>query len=148
MIGALAALRAAVPLLVGILLGVVGANTYASFTTIPAAREQGAQTERLVWQEAQRAAEAKAELDRRAAQARIDAIERSYHERETERLAQLSALEAAIEKEASRVPIPSPADRGAPVCRPAVPRSLRDALAPIGAAPSRFDPAGAASALR
>lgn len=146
--GALEAIKAAIVLVVGIVLGWLVVGLYAELVSLPAAREAGAQAERLVWQEAQRKAEAKAEADRRAAQVRIDAIERNFHQREAERLAQLSALEAAIDQEDARVPIPSAADRGAVACRPAVPRGLRDALDSVGRAAPRNDPAGSPAAVR
>lgn len=146
--GALAALRAAVPLFFGLMLGWLAAGFYFGLVSLPAARQAGAVSERLVWQEAQRKAEAKADADRRAAQVRIDAIERAYHERTAEQAAQLDVLEASIAQESARVPIPSVADRGTPACRPAVPRGLRDALDPIGRAAPRNDPAGAPASLR
>ena len=146
--GALEAIKAAIVLVVGIVLGWLVAGLYADLVSLPAAREAGAVYERRIWEARQREAEAKAEADRRAAQSRIDAIERDYHKRETDRLIQLSALEAALDQEANRVPIPSAADRGAVACRPAVPRGLRDALDGIGRASPRNDPAGAPAAVR
>lgn len=104
-----------------------------------AGRTVGVSEERIAHEEARRIAEAKAEADRRIAQARIDAIERSYHERTAEQAMQLDALEASILQETSREPIPPVV--GAPrACPAAVPRSLRDALARLGTAAPRDDP--------
>lgn len=146
--GALEAIKAAIVLVVGLVIGWLVAGLYADLVSLPAAREAGAQTERAVWEECQREAEAKAEADRRAVQSRIDAIERDFHQREAARLVELSNLEAALDQEANRAPIPSAADRGAVACRPAVPRGLRDALDGIGRAAPRNDPAGAPAAVR
>ena len=146
--GALEAIKAAIILVVGIVLGWLVAGLYADLVSLPAAREAGAVYERGIWEARQREAEAKAEADRRAAQSRIDAIERDFHQREAERLAELSNLEAALDQEANRVPIPSAADRGAVACRPAVPRGLRDALDGIGRAAPRNDSAIPAAAVR
>ena len=146
--GALEAIKAAIVLVVGIVLGWLVAGLYADLVSLPAAREAGAIYERGIWEAGQRKAEAEAEADRRAAQSRIDAIERDFHQREAERLAQLSNLEAALDQEANRVPIPSAADRGAVACRPAIPRGLRDALDGIGRATPRNYPAGTPAAVR
>lgn len=149
--GVIEALKAILLAAIGAAMGWLFASAYADIVTVPAAREQGAQTERLVHEEQRRRAEAQADADRRAAQSRIDAIERGFHEREADRLARMSALEAALEQEQEQAdadPIPPAADGSAAVCRPAVPRRLRDALDPIGRAAPRDDPAGPAAAVR
>ncbi|WP_062233256.1 hypothetical protein [Aureimonas sp. N4] len=145
MIGALEAIKAGVCLILGAALGWVASSLIA----LPAAREQGAQTERIVWQQAQRDAEAKAEADRQAAQTKIDAIERDYHQREADRAARMSALEAALEQEqADAVQSPPAVVGSAPACRPAVPKRLRDALDGIGRATSSNGAANAPAGLR
>ncbi|ALN73515.1 hypothetical protein [Aureimonas sp. AU20] len=129
----LALLRSALMILVGLCFGALGATIYASFVTVPDARLAGRQEERGIWQEAQRQAEAQREAERQAAQAQIDQIERDYHQRDAERTARMSALEAALEQEQTDVDqTPPPVAGSAPVCRPAVPRRLRDALDGIG----------------
>ncbi len=145
MIGALEAIKAGVCLILGAALGWVASSLIA----LPDAREQGAQTERMVWQQAQRAAEAKAEADRQAAQLQIDAIERDYHQREADRAARMSALEAALEQEqADAVQSPPPVAGSAPACRPAVPKRLRDALSGVGAPSTANRAANAPAGLR
>lgn len=147
--GVIEAVKAILLAAIGAALGWLFASAYADIVTAPAAREQGAQTERLVHEDQRRRAEAQTEADRRAAQSRIDAIERGFHEREAERLARMSALEAALEQEQDDAdPIPPAVDGSAPVCGPAVPRRLRDALDPIGRAAPRDDPAGSPAAVR
>ena len=142
------ALGLIVGLAVGWLVMVPSARESGRSAGYRAGHTAGVSEERIAHEEARRRAEAKADADRRAAQVRIDAIERAYHERTAEQAAQLDVLEASIAQESARVPTPSAADRGAPACRPAVPRGLRDALDPIGRAAPRNDPPGAPAALR
>ncbi|WP_062206814.1 hypothetical protein [Aureimonas sp. AU12] len=134
---------AAIILVAGIVLGWLGGCFYADLVSIPAAREAGRIEERLVWTKRQAEAEARAAADRQAAQIRIDAIEREYFERDKARVLQMDALEQSLQEEQANVPTPSPAARGAPpVCRPAIPRGVRDALDAAGRGAAARPPAG------
>lgn len=148
--GALGTLKAVIALLAGIAIGAAGLSVYVGLVTVPAAREAGAQSERLVHEEQRRKAEAKANADREAAQIQIDQIERGYHERTAEQAAQLDILEASIVQETSRAQaLPqAPPQAGGGTCPAAVPRSLRDALARVGTGQAGDAPAVAAPALR
>ncbi|WP_416358247.1 hypothetical protein ACLNGM_10190 [Aureimonas phyllosphaerae] len=150
MIGAFEAIKAAIAVVFGVMLGWAASALYAETVSLPAAREAGRAEERIVHEEQRRKAEARIEADRRAAQLEIDTIERRYHERAAVDAARVSALEAAIDQEDARVqalPQAAPQAR-AGACRPAVPRGLRDALDPIGRAEARDHPAGPPAAMR
>jgi hypothetical protein len=84
------------------------------------AREQGARDERLVWQQRQAVAEAKAEADRKAAQEKINAAERTYLQTRAAADVQKSELKKALDNEKA----------SARACA-AVTRELRDRLQDI-----------------
>lgn len=88
------------------------------------AREAGRIDERLVWQENARRAELKREQARRAAQEKIDQVERDYLARQTDDAIRISDLEKALENEQTNSPVAG--------CGPAVSRRLRDALDRVG----------------
>lgn len=90
-----------------------------------AAYADGQRAERVIWQEAQARAEAKADADRRAAQEKINAAERSYLLTRAAADVQKSELRKALDDEKA----------SARACA-AVTRELRDALQAIG----RSDP--------
>lgn len=133
MLGALKLLEMAVPAIIGIVLGWVAATLYADVTSIPAARQEGVTSERIVWQERQQREAAKRETERAAAQAEIDRIEADYHQREAERSAQMTALDQALQEEQANAPIPVP---GAP-CRAVVSRRVLDGLRGVGSSTPR-----------
>jgi len=91
---------------------------------VDAARQQGIRDERLVWQQRQAAAEAKAEVDRKAAQEKINAAERSYLLTRAAADVQKSELKKALDNEKA----------SARACA-AVTRELRDKLNLIGRHP-------------
>lgn len=88
------------------------------------ARDAGRLDERLVWQERQRRAELAREADRKAAQAKIDAVEQDYFSRQSLDAIRISDLEKALEGEQTNSPVAG--------CGPAVSRKLRDAIDRIG----------------
>lgn len=139
--GVLEAIKAALFVVVGILLGWAASFLWFDTITAPAEREAGRIEERIVWQERQREAEAKSEAARRLAQARIDEITRNAAERDQARDAEMAALEAALEKD--RTDAPPPALGAACACRPAVPGSLSEQLDRLGRSAPGSDPAGA-----
>ncbi|WP_152045517.1 hypothetical protein [Aureimonas psammosilenae] len=116
------------------------------FVMVPPAREAGRSAgyeagkvagiseERILHEEQRRKAEAKADEDRRSAQAEIATVERDYHQREQARRNDLNGLEQALaaERADNATPIPTPSP-GAPCsCRPAISRSVSDRLRAIG----------------
>lgn len=90
-----------------------------------AAIAEGVRDERLVWQERQARADAKAEADRRAAQAKIGAIESEYWQRAATDAARLAELEEELAREKD-----DPA--AAAGCAPLVGKRVRDRLDAIG----------------
>ena len=88
------------------------------------AREAGRIDERLAWQEIERRAELKREQARRAAQEKIDQVEREYLARQTDDAVRISDLEKALENEQTNSPSAG--------CGPAVSRRLRDAINRVG----------------
>jgi len=144
--GAFEAIKAGVFILAGMALGWLFSSAYSGAVTVPAAREAGRVEERIGWQTRQAAAEARARQAQAEAQSSIDAIEREYYERDKGRALQIDALETALEKE--RANEPSSAGRAC-VCRPAIPRGVRDALDAAGrGAAARPAPAKPPAALR
>lgn len=144
--GAFEAIKAGVFILAGLALGWLFSSVYSGAVTVPAAREAGRIEERVGWQTRQAAADAKARQDQAQAQAAVDAIEQEYYERDKGRTLQIDALETALEKE--RANEPSSAGRAC-VCRPAIPRGVRDAISNAGRAnPARPAPAKPPAALR
>jgi hypothetical protein len=91
---------------------------------VDAARTAGMTEERVVWQQRQAAAEAKAESDRKAAQEKINAAERSYLLTRAAADVQQSELNKALENAKASVRS----------CT-AVTRELRDRLQDVGTHP-------------
>lgn len=87
-------------------------------------REAGRLDERLVWQERQRREQLAREADRRAAQTKIDQVERDYLSRVATDTIRISELEKALEADQTSSP--------AAGCGPAFSRKLRDAIDRIG----------------
>ena len=136
-------------LALGLLSGGVIVQTYDAWFIIPEAERVAIGRADARWQKQIDDAKAEAETARQVAQAEIDAVERDYHARETDRLLAMTALEQALEEEQARAPIPTPADRGAPcVCRPPVSRGVRDALQGLGRATARPGSAKPVAAVR
>ncbi len=94
------------------------------YNEVAAARAAGATDERVVWQQRQATAEAKAEADRKAAQEAINAAERSYLQTRAAADIQKSELKKALDNEKA----------SARACA-AVTRELRDKLNVIGVNP-------------
>lgn len=88
------------------------------------AREAGKLDERLVWQEREIRAELRRTADRKAAQTRIDEVEREYFSRSTTDAIRISELEKALEEDQT-----TSAPAG---CGPALSRRLRDAIDRVG----------------
>ncbi len=108
---------------VGLVIGWLVAGLYAELVSLPAGeRKPGQSTSAGFW----RPASARPRRRRKPNAGRRNHASMpssaTSHQREAERLAELSNLEAALDQEANRVPIPSAADRGAVACRPCVPR--------------------------
>lgn len=114
--------------LAGLLLGWAVTFAYVSAVTIPHANTVAvaAATQR---------ASALAEQRQRAAQDKIDAIEKQYLQHDSRSTARISALEQAL------------ASAHNPTCRIAIPRGVSDKLDDIGRAAPREDPAVAPSGV-
>lgn len=130
----LSRIRAAVAALDVIMLAV--ALTFAAFHVWPGwlyeAREEGALGERIVWQERQRRADAKAEQDRKAAQDKINAASAELINALASSAIRENELQAAIAEMERQADDENETDAGArPVC-PAMPAGVRDALNRIG----------------
>lgn len=90
------------------------------FHQVGVARKEGISDERLVWQQRQAAAQAKVDQDRRDAQEKINAVERSYLQTRAAADVQKSELKKALDHEKA----------SARACA-AVTRELRDRLQDI-----------------
>lgn len=92
------------------------------------AYRQGQTAERVIWQERQAMATAKANAERQRAQEQINRIEQDYLARIRSEKSKLADLETALEMERAEN------EKANPGCpdRPAISKRLRDAIAPIG----------------
>lgn len=93
------------------------------------ARDEGALSERLVWQEKQRRLDLKRETERLEAQAKIDAAEKARLDASIINAVRYSALEQAIEQERKKN---AAAEDDIAACRKPMPDGVRDALNAIG----------------
>lgn len=93
---------------------------------LKAGKEQGAQEERLLWEEARRKLLAQMEQARKDAQAKVDAAELEYFNSRTDDALKIAALEDAIKK--------AEADDANPACppRPAIPGGVSIGIDEIG----------------
>ncbi|MBD9390114.1 hypothetical protein IB237_23215 [Agrobacterium sp. AGB01] len=93
------------------------------------ARDEGALSERLVWQEKQRRLDIKRDEERLVAQAKIDAAEKARLDASIINAVRYSALEQAIELEREKN---AAAEDDIAACREFMPDSVRNALNAIG----------------
>jgi hypothetical protein len=93
------------------------------------ARDEGALSERLVWQEKQRRLDIKRDEERLVAQAKIDAAEKARLDASIINAGRYSALEQAIELEREKN---AAAENDIAACREFMPDSVRNALNAIG----------------
>lgn len=94
---------------------------------------QGQLIERQAWEELRRREQAAREVDRRAAQAKIDAAEADYWRRSEIQKTRILELENAIASEPEdSVAVATPDAGASGACPPAISRRLRDALDAIG----------------
>lgn len=145
-------LKAVIAAIAGLLLGAAVIVLYTSLVTLPSERAASAAAGKAesdaAWRELQHLEEGRRAAEKAATQAEIDAVEDDFHrqsaQREAQHIAEMTALDQALQEELANAPIPVP---GA-ACRAAIPRSVRDRLDGIGRAAPRHDPAGAPAAVR
>lgn len=110
-----------------LVLAAIGAGAVWHLAAVSQARQAGALSERLVWQEKQRRADIKREAERQVAQGAIDAAETKMINAMAETAIAEADLDAALKKEKTR----NDAKTGG-ACQPDLPDGVRDALNRIG----------------
>lgn len=109
-----------------LVLAAIAAGAVWHFSAVSDARQAGALSERLVWQEKQRRADIKREAERRVAQGAIDAAETKMINAMAETAIAEADLDAALKQETSND------TKTGGACRPYLPDGVRDALNRIG----------------
>lgn len=124
----------------GALLMWAAMTVYTAAVALPRAREAARAAEQVALAGKLQAARDAAEAAKKAAQARIDAIEQEYWQKDVARAQQLSALDQALEQEKKNAK--------AGLCSVAVPAGVSGALDAIGRRDSAAGAAKPDAALR